>query len=151
MIKLKANPLLKRLGKKVWHTFVTLNGNDGHSHAFVFWYPASTWKHARRVVIVAQHKPSKKSVTIQFFVTNLPTATATLGSFYQKRGKMEKFIQQTKSGYYADRMNSTNFLMNEARMMFSCLDYNLMRLMALWVFPTWIRNSEITSIRTNLL
>lgn len=151
VIKLKANPLLKQLGKNVWQTFVARYGNDGYTHTFVLWYRASTWCHARRVIMEIQHKLNREDATIQFFVTNLTTAPATIAGFYRKRGKMEKFIQQTKTGYYADRMSSTNFFMNEARMIFSCLAYNLMRLMALQVFPAQVRDSEITGIRTDLL
>ncbi|GFH43077.1 hypothetical protein Hs30E_16280 [Lactococcus hodotermopsidis] len=84
-----------------------------------------------------------------FIVTNLPDCFSAKGvvSCYKLRGTMKNFIKEIKNGFSFDKMSSSNFVKNQARMMLSNIAYNLMYLMKQTVMPKSLKEATITTIR----
>ncbi|SFK63011.1 Transposase DDE domain group 1, partial [Marinilactibacillus piezotolerans] len=72
-------------------------------------------------------------------------------SLYGKRGTMENFIKEAKSGFYFDKTDSPLFLENHVRMMISVLAYNLVNFLKTIGFEQVNRGMTIHSIRLTLL
>src|SRR5699024_11721419 len=54
----------------------------------------------------------------EFIVTNLTNLTAeTAFELYHKRGQMENYIKEAKTGFFFDKTDSSTFNANAARMM----------------------------------
>lgn len=150
VIRLKDNTLLKRLPPLV----VANDPNfklDGQEHFYSFFYQSPNWQQPHRLILMAKQNVEDLYPTYQYFITSLQSSAATVVQFYRKRGQMENYIKETKSGFFADRVSSHNFFVNEARMMIACLAYNIMQLMKLLVFPAHQRIWQIDTIRTHLL
>nr|WP_284210483.1 transposase [Methylorubrum aminovorans] len=58
----------------------------------------------------------------QFVVTDFANLSPkTIFQLYQKRGNMENFIKEMKTGFFADKTDSHSFLANKARLALSFL------------------------------
>lgn len=150
VIKFRDNELLKGLSPDIVSHDPAF-WDDEREHYYVTQYQAASWSRPRRLIIVAQKKVENLDVTYQYFLTSLRSPAKTVVQFYRKRGQMENYIKETKGGFFANQLSSSNFFVNEARMMVACLAYNLMQLMRLLVFPPRQRLWQIDTIRTHLL
>lgn len=70
---------------------------------------------------------------------------------YQKRGTMENYIKEAKSGLSLDQLPSHKFQTNEARLMLSLLAYNLTNWMRTLTFPEKQKTMQIETIRTRIV
>lgn len=88
-----------------------------------------------------------------FIVTNQPENIfpEVIFSLYGKRGTMENFIKEAKSGFYFDKTDSPLFLENHVRMMISVLAYNLVNFLKTIAFEKLNQRMTIHSIRVKLL
>lgn len=86
-------------------------------------------------------------------MTNLSdnVSPEVLFSLYAKRGTMENFIKEAKTGFYFDKTDSPRFLENHVRMVMSLLAYNLINFLKTIGFEEVNQGMTIQSIRLNLL
>lgn len=150
MIKFRNNELLKGLSPDIVDYDPTF-WQDEEDHYYVTQYRAASWTRARRLIIVAKKKLNEPVPDFQYFLTSLQSAPEIIVAFYRQRGQMENYIKETKGGFFADQMCSTNFLVNDARMMVGCLAYNLVQLTGLLVFSVKQRRWQIVTLRAQLL
>ncbi|WP_220095325.1 IS1380 family transposase, partial [Schleiferilactobacillus shenzhenensis] len=150
VIRFKDNALLKKLPSLVVASDPDFT-LDGKEHFYSFHYQSPRWREPHRLILVAKQNVEELMPTYQYFITSLKSKAETVVQFYRKRGQMENYIKETKSGFFADHVSSQNFFVNEARMMIACLAYNIMQLMKLLVFPPRQRIWQIGTIRTHLL
>lgn len=153
LIRLKANTKLQSIAESL-----VLYGDNTHfPEEEVQWfeldnYQPSTWKKPYRVIIKSTRPAGELLFKHEFIVTNLKEASPEMAfKLYQKRGTMENFIKEIKLGFFFDKTDSSTFLSNSARMIFSCLAYNIIRLMVLLVFPENEKKSLIETIRFKLI
>lgn len=85
----------------------------------------------------------------EFTVTNLSEDISTEAVFqaYSKRGTMENYLKEAKSGSYFDKTYSPRFLKNQARMMVSVLAYNMVNFMRTLCFTKETKGFQVSTIR----
>ncbi|MCF1586482.1 transposase, partial [Tetragenococcus koreensis] len=87
----------------------------------------------------------------QFVVTDFADLSPqTIFQLYQKRGNMENFIKEMKTGFFADKTDSHSFLANKARLALSFIAYNIIHLMKQMTFPQEKKATVIDTIRFQL-
>ena len=64
-----------------------------------FMYQAASWPYERRVVCKVEKPENQMTYMYKFIVTNMDSSPEYLIRFYCKRGLMENFIKESKSGF----------------------------------------------------
>ncbi len=64
---------------------------------------------------------------------------------------MENYIKEAKNGFGFDKMNSHSYQVNEVKMMFSILAYNLTNWLRTLCFPEEQKTMQIDTIRTRII
>ena len=64
-----------------------------------FMYKAKSWPYERRVVCKVEKPENQMVYMYTFIVTNMDSSPEYLIKFYCKRGLMENFIKESKSGF----------------------------------------------------
>ncbi|NVS16776.1 IS1380 family transposase [Listeria monocytogenes] len=151
VIRLKSNNRLETTAE----SFVTYgddtNWLETESQYFDYFYQANSWSKPRRVAI--QSTRHGLLFSHAFVVTNLSqnVSPKTVFDLYKKRGTMENYIKEIKTGFHFDKTDSPSFVANSERMMVSVLAYNIINAMKLMTFPKECRSWQINTIRLNLL
>ncbi|WP_102336195.1 IS1380 family transposase [Salimicrobium jeotgali] len=116
-------------------------------------YQAQSWSKPRRVCIRSVREGGELLIQHSFIVTSLSETISpeAVFSLYGKRGTMENFIKEAKSGFYFDKTDSPRFLENHVRMMISVLAYNLINFLKTIAFEKVNQGMTIHSIRLRLL
>ena len=153
VIKLKINKRLTTMAEE----HVLYCGKDSdftktESQYFNMVYQAASWKKPRTVAVKATRPASEFFFNdFQFIVTNYENFSAKLiFQIYQKRGNMENFIKEMKSGFFASKTDSHTFVENSARLALSFIAYNIMHLMKNLTFPEKEKKTVIDTIRFRL-
>ncbi|UAK17201.1 IS1380 family transposase [Sporolactobacillus terrae] len=151
VIRLKTNAVLQRLAEE-------LHPNDsptGKTQCYYeeFDYQAKSWGKPRRVAVQSIRPANELFFTHTFIVTNLVECFSPKQVFqtYQKRGTMENYIKEAKSGFSLDQLSSHKFEINEVRLMLSLLAYNLTNWMRTMAFPKRQKAMRIETIRTRIV
>lgn len=101
-------------------------------------YAAKSWKHARRVLMKAEH--TSKGSNPRFVVTNLSGMPQPLyDTIYCARGNMENRIKEQQLDLFADRTSCHDWWANQFRLLLSSAAYILIsgiRRCAFWKRPT---------------
>ncbi len=80
----------------------------------------------RQIYIKSTRAAGELIFSHEFIVTNLTNLTAeTAFKLYHKRGQMENYIKEAKTGFFFAKTDSSTFNANAARMMVSVLAYNI--------------------------
>ncbi|MEC0259339.1 IS1380 family transposase [Paenibacillus lautus] len=150
-IRLKANAVLQRMAEE-------LHPNDsptGKTQCYYeeLPYQANSWDKSRRVAIQSVRPANDLLFTHTFIVTNLVECFSPKQLFmtYQKRGTMENYIKEAKSGFSLDQLSSHDFQVNEVRLMLSLLAYNLTNWLRTLTFPEEQKAMRIETIRTRIV
>ncbi|MDF2910770.1 MAG: family transposase [Sporolactobacillus laevolacticus] len=150
-IRLKTNAVLLRSAEE-------LHPNDGMTGKTQCYYEeidyqAKSWDQPRRVVAQSVRPANELCFTHTFIVTNLGNCFSPkqIVLTYQKRGTMENYIKEAKSGFSLDQLSSHRFQTNEVRLMLSLLTYNLTNWMRTLTFPEKQKGMQIETIRTRLV
>lgn len=99
-------------------------------------YQAHSWKKERTIILQKERLFEKLLFTSMFIVTNMQEITGkTITEIYKGRGQMENYIKETKLGFFMDKTDSSQFLINEAQMVIAMLSYNITQMMKLLVLP----------------
>jgi len=151
LIRLKSNARLSKLAESL----MPYDDETDLTKKEILWneisYKATSWKKDRKVIIKSTRNEGELFFQHEFLVTNI-TALSAEGIYplYQKRGEMENFIKEIKSGFAFDKTDSKTFLINQFRMMISCVAYSIVQVMKRLVFPEKNRGKRIASIRFQL-
>ncbi|WAH35288.1 IS1380 family transposase [Alicyclobacillus dauci] len=130
-IRLKSNARLQSIAQVMADPL--LNPERLHErqvHYKEFMYQASSWEHARRVVVKMERPAGELLFQFTFIVTNMTLQPKNVIRFYCQRGHMENFIKEAKNGFACDKMSSTAFESNAVKLQIAMLAYN---------FNNWFR------------
>ncbi len=153
VIKLKLNKRLTAMTEsRVQYYRKDSDFTKTESQYFNIVYQAKSWKKPRTVAVKATRHAGKLLFDdFQFIVTSFENFPAKLiFQIYQKRGNMENFIKEMKSGFFASKTDSHTFVENSARLALSFIAYNMMHLMKHLTFPEKEKNTVIDTIRFRL-
>lgn len=155
-IRLKANP---RLAKKAQELVDARQKKQvlpvGPSAVFYseFSYRAASWDHARRVVVKLERPEGELLFQPTFIVTNMSLPAKAVIKFYQNRGTMENLIKEGKEGFAFDRLSSTRFEANAAKLQIRVLANNLQAGFRLLCLPkSWRKKGlRMDTVRLRLI
>lgn len=149
IIRLKVNARLKSIAQRKVLYGPDTDLTQKESQYFTVDYQAGSWKTARKVAVKATREAGQFLFTsFEFIVANFfAIPSQTLFKLYQKRGTMENYIKEVKLGFSFDKTDSSTFLANQARMMMSCIAYNIIHLMKELTFPEQEKKSTVSTIR----
>ena len=153
-IRLKENPVLKRLAKDLDDELYDLTRDDIFPYAVVygeFLYQAGTWDYPRRVVCKIEKPSGQMFHLYTFIVTNMESVPKDVIRFYCKRGKMENFIKECKDGFDMDYVSSSTRIVNANRMQIHALAYNLFNWFRRLVLPESLQKDRVDTLRLKLL
>lgn len=154
VIRLKENPVLRRLSEALDSELYDLTQKDIVSYAVVygeFLYKAGSWDYPRRVVCKVEKPYGQMLHMHTFVVTNMDSSPEDLIRFYCKRGQMENFIKECKSGFDMSYVSSSSMIVNANRVQIHALAYNLFNWFRRLALPDSMRKDRIDTVRLKLL
>ena len=154
VIRLKENPVLRRLAEALDSELYDLTREDAVSYAVVygeFLYKAGSWDYPRRVVYKIEKPYGQMLHMHTFVVTNMDSSPEDLIRFYCKRGQMENFIKECKSGFDMSYVSSSSMIVNANRVQIHALAYNLFNWFRRLTLPESMRKDRIDTVRFKLL
>lgn len=154
VIRLKENPVLRRLSEALDSELYDLTREDAVSYAVVygeFLYKAGSWDYPRRVVCKIEKPYGQMLHMHTFVVTNMDSSPEDLIRFYCKRGQMENFIKECKSGFDMSYVSSSSMIVNANRVQIHALAYNLFNWFRRLTLPESMRKDRIDTVRFKLL
>ena len=154
VIRRKENPVLRRLAEALDSELYDLTQEDAVSYAVVygeFLYKASSWDYPRRVVCKVEKPYGQMLHMHTFVVTNMDSSPEDLIRFYCKRGQMENFIKECKSGFDMSYVSSSSMIVNANRVQIHALAYNLFNWFRRLALPEPMRKDRIDTVRLKLL
>lgn len=102
VIRLKENGILREKASHLVDELDEITRNNKVDYAVVygeFMYKAGPWPYERRVVCKVEKPENQMVYMYTFIVTNMDSSPEYLIKFYCKRGLMENFIKESKSGF----------------------------------------------------
>ena len=102
VIRLKENGILRGKTSHLVDELDEITRNNKVDYAVVygeFMYKAGPWPYERRVVCKVEKPENQMVYMYTFIVTNMDSSPEYLIKFYCKRGLMENFIKESKSGF----------------------------------------------------
>lgn len=154
LIRLKHNATLQKIGNKCHPNTEIEDVTERESLYAEEEYQAASWKKPRTIVMHSVREAGTLLYSHATFITNFPLAVFSpkkLIQIYRKRGTMENFIKEAKSGFGMDQMKSHDFQANQARLMMSLLAYNFSNWLKTLCFPKEHQGAQISTIRTKLI
>lgn len=112
-------------------------------------YQASSWTHARRVVVKAEALP--KGTNTRFVVTNRTDASDHLYDWYVERGETENWIKDLKRACAADRLSCHGFWANQFRLLLHAAAYWLLDTVRRWLGTVAVPRMQLDTLRLRLI
>lgn len=128
VIRLKENNILRELAADIDEALTEETQKDMVSYAVSygeFMYQAESWKYPRRVVCKVEKPKDQLIHMYTFIVTNMDSSPEELVRFYCKRGSMENFIKESKTGFDFAAVSSSSKIVNVNRLQVHALAYNI--------------------------
>ena len=153
-IRLKENAVLKRLAKKLESEPEDMTRDNIVPYAVVygeFLYKAGSWDYPRRVVCKLEKPYGQMLHLYTFIVTNMDSSPEDIVRFYSKRGNMENFIKECKSGFDMAYVSSSSQIVNANRMQIHALAYNLFNWFRRLTLPEELKRDRVDTLRLKLL
>ena len=153
-IRLKENDVLRKLASELDSDLYDLTREDVVSYAVVygeFEYKAGSWDYPRRVVCKVEKPFGQMIHMYTFVVTNMDSSPEELIGFYCKRGQMENFIKECKSGFDMDYVSSSTLIVYANRVMIHALAYLLFNLFRRLVLLAKLWKDRIDTLRLKLI
>ena len=116
-----------------------------------FMYQAGSWPYERRVVCKVEKPENQLTYLYTFIVTNMDASPEYLIKFYCKRGLMENFIKESKSGFDFASVSSHSRLVNANRLHIHELAYNIFNWFRRLALSANMRKQRIDTVRLKLL
>lgn len=145
-LRSKASDLVDRLDE------ITQKNKVDYAVAYgEFMYQAGSWPYERRVVCKVEKPENQLVYMYTFIVTNMDSSPEYLIKFYCKRGLMENFIKESKSGFDFASVSSHTRIVNAGRLQVHALAYNIFNWFRRLVLSAKMRKQRIDTIRLKLL
>ena len=128
VIRLKENAILRDKASFLADELDEITKDNKVDYAAVygeFMYRAASWPYARRVVCKVEKPADQMVYMYTFLVTNMDSSPEYLVRFYSKRGLMENFIKESKSGFDFASVSSHTRIVNANRLQIHALAYNI--------------------------
>lgn len=128
VIRLKENNNLREKASYLIDELDEITKENKVDYAVVygeFMYQAGSWPYERRVVCKVEKPENQLTYLYTFIVTNMDASPEYLIKFYCKRGLMENFIKESKSGFDFASVSSHSRLVNANRLHIHELAYNI--------------------------
>ena len=116
-----------------------------------FMYKAGPWPYERRVVCKVEKPENQMVYMYTFVVTNMDSSPEYLIKFYCKRGRMENFIKESKSGFDFASVSSHARIVNANRLQVHALAYNIFNWFRRLALSANMRKQRIDTVRLKLL
>jgi hypothetical protein len=116
-----------------------------------FMYQAGPWPYPRRVVCKVEKPENQMVYMYTFIVTNMDSSPEYLIRFYCKRGLMENFIKESKSGFDFASVSSHTRIVNANRLQVHALAYNIFNWFRRLALSANMRKQRIDTVRLKLL
>ena len=153
-IRLKENSVLRHEAADLDCELIGVMKKDAISYAVrygEFLYQAGSWDHPRRVLCKVEKPSGQMTLMHTFIVTNMDVSPEMGIRFYCKRGTMENFIKESKSGFDFSAVSSQSKVVNANRLQVHALAYNLFNWFKRLALPEKMKNLRVDTIRLKLL
>ena len=154
VIRLKGNKVLREKASFLADALTSRTQNNKVDYAVVygeFMYKAGPWPYERRVVCKVEKPENQMVYMYTFIVTNMDSSPEYLIKFYCKRGLMENFIKESKSGFDFSTVSSHNRIVNANRVQVYALTYNIFNWFRRLVLSANMRKQRIDTVHLKLL
>ena len=154
VIRLKANAVLREKASFLVDELDETTRHNKVDHAVVygeFMYQAGSWPYERRVVCKVEKPENQMVYMYTFLVTNMDSSPEYLVRFYCKRGTMENFIKESKSGFDFSSVSSHTRIVNANRLQVHALAYNIFNWFRRLALSANMRKQRIDTVRLKLL
>lgn len=154
VIRLKENGILRGKTSYLVDELDEITRNNKVDYAVVygeFMYKAKSWPYERRVVCKVEKPENQMVYMYTFVVTNMDSSPEYLIKFYCKRGLMENFIKESKSGFDFDSVSSHTRIVNANRLQVHALAYNIFNWFRRLALSANMRKQRIDTVRLKLL
>ena len=154
VIRLKENGILRKKASYLVDELDEITKNNKVDYAVAygeFMYRASSWPYGRRVVCKVEKPENQMVYMYTFVVTNMDSSPEYLIKFYCKRGRMENFIKESKSGFDFASVSSHARIVNANRLQVHALAYNIFNWFRRLALSANMRKQRIDTVRLKLL
>lgn len=154
VIRLKENATLRSKASDLVDKLDEITEKNKVDYAVVygeFMYQAGSWPYERRVVCKVEKPENQMIYMYTFIVTNMDSSPEYLIKFYCKRGLMENFIKESKSGFDFASVSSHTRIVNAGRLQLHALAYNIFNWFRRLVLSAKMRKLRIDTVRLKLL
>ena len=146
VIRLKENGILRKKASYLVDELDEITKNNKVDYAVAygeFMYRASSWPYERRVVCKVEKPENQMVYMYTFVVANMDSSPEYLIKFYCKRGLMENFIKESKSGFDFASVSSHTRMVNANRLQVHALAYNIFNWFRRLVLSANMRNNAL--------
>ena len=153
-IRLKENAILRDKASYLVDELDEITKNNKVDYAVAygeFMYQAGPWPYERRVVCKVAKPENQMIYMYTFIVTNMESSPEYLIKFYCKRGLMENFIKESKTGFDFASVNSHTRIVNANRLQIHALAYNIFNWFRRLTLSANMRKQRIDTVRLKLL
>ena len=154
VIRLKENSVLREKASFLVDELDEITKDNKVDYAVTygeFMYQAGPWPYPRRVVCKVEKPENQMVYMYTFIVTNMDSSPEYLVRFYCKRGLMENFIKESKSGFDFDSVSSHTRIVNANRLQVHALAYNIFNWFRRLALSANMRKQRIDTVRLKLL
>ena len=154
VIRLKENAILRDKASYLVDELDEITKNNKVDYAVVygeFMYQAGPWPYERRVVCKVAKPENQMIYMYTFIVTNMESSPEYLIKFYCKRGLMENFIKESKTGFDFASVSSHTRIVNANRLQIHALAYNIFNWFRRLTLSANMRKQRIDTVRLKLL
>ena len=154
VIRLKENGILRKKASYLVDRLDEITKNNKVDYAVAygeFMYRASSWPYERRVVCKVEKPENQMVYMYTFVVANMDSSPEYLIKFYCKRGLMENFIKESKSGFDFASVSSHTRMVNANRLQVHAFAYNIFNWFRRLVLSANMRKQRIDTVRLKLL
>ena len=154
VIRLKENAILRDKASYLVDELDEITKNNKVDYAVVygeFMYQADPRPYERRVVCKVEKPENQMTYMYTFIVTNMESSTEYLIKFYCKRGLMENFIKESKTGFDFASVSSHTRIVNANRLQIHALAYNIFNWFRRLALSANMRKQRIDTVRLKLL
>ena len=154
VIRLKENAILRDKASYLVDELDDITKNNKVDYAVVygeFMYQAGPWPYERHVVCKVAKPENPMIYMYTFIVTNMESSPEYLIKFYCKRGLMENFIKESKTGFDFASVSSHTRIVNANRLQIHALAYNIFNWFRRLTLSANMRKQRIDTVRLKLL
>ena len=154
VIRLKENSILRKKAAYLVDELDEITKANKVDYAVVygeFMYQAGSWPYERRVICKVEKPENQMVYLYTFIVTNMDSSPEYLIKFYCKRGIMENFIKESKSGFDFASVSSHTRIVNANRLQVHALAYNIFNWFRRLALSANMRKQRIDTVRLKLL